>query len=331
MAAQDIDLHLIELKYAHTRVLDRKAVFALMRSLDRYGQITPVTVIPNASSLILIDGYVRVAALAKLGRDTVLGVVQGISEQAALLHVLAREARRPFHPLEQAGLILELKDRFGLSLRSIATGLGQDTSWVKRRLDLLQSLPENVLDLVRAGHICLWSASRVLAPLARANHEHALALSQYLITHPLSTRELQRFFKAYQKATRKAREAMIHNPGLFLKARDHQDELKSLQGPEKAWFSDMKMVCSIVRRLGPQTSAVFACLGDSERVRFQGLLVQAEQLIDQLAKEADKGINHALATGTGSHPPDARQEGFHQGHLQADGAQPEHCAQGAQR
>ena len=112
MAAQDIDLHLIVLKYAHTRVLDRKTVFAMMRSLDRYGQITPITVIPDASSLILIDGYVRVEALAKLGRDTVLGVVQDISEQAALLHVLAREARRPFHPLEQAGLILELNPGF---------------------------------------------------------------------------------------------------------------------------------------------------------------------------------------------------------------------------
>lgn len=35
MSCQEIDLHLIELKYARTRILDLESIFKMMRSLDR--------------------------------------------------------------------------------------------------------------------------------------------------------------------------------------------------------------------------------------------------------------------------------------------------------
>lgn len=329
MAFSEIDLHSIEQKYAHTRILDQKSIFAMMRSLDRFGQISPVHVIPDSTRYILIDGYIRVRALAKLGRDTVLAALFELEEQAALLELLAREERRACTPIEQACIISELHTRFELSLERIAKDLGKDKSWVKRRLDLLQSLPGDILDLVRAGHISTWSASRILAPLARANREHAHTLSRYLTAHSLSTRELQHFFAAYKKATRKVRENMIKDPGLYLRVKRHQDDKALLQVPEEKWIKDMKLVCAVLRRLEPETEAIFASLGGKKQPRFQEVLHSAEQLMADVNTKALKGMDHALTRNARDDTADARQGNRHQGDMQAPFSEQKHCAQSA--
>jgi hypothetical protein len=47
---------------------------------------------------------------------------------------------------------------------------------------------------VRAGRLSSWAATRIVAPLARANPEHADRLLMALSQAPLSTRELRRWF-----------------------------------------------------------------------------------------------------------------------------------------
>lgn len=179
MTASQIDLHLIDQKYAHTRILDVKTISAMIRSLDQFGQISPVSL---TSQYVLIDGYIRVTALNKPGSDTVLACVFDLQEQAALFQFLADQNKKTPQALEQAALIAELKTSFGLSLAQIAMGLGKDKSWVKRRLDLITSLPPDILDLVRAGHLYTWSAARVLAPLAHFNLDGSYSLYQDVIS-----------------------------------------------------------------------------------------------------------------------------------------------------
>jgi hypothetical protein len=43
MAVSHIDLQLIDQKYAHTSILDSKTILAMIRSLDQFGQISPVS------------------------------------------------------------------------------------------------------------------------------------------------------------------------------------------------------------------------------------------------------------------------------------------------
>jgi len=326
MTASHIDLHLIDQKYTHTRILDSKTISSMIRSLDQFGQISPVSL---TSQYVLIDGYIRVTALAKLGKDTALASVFDLQEQAALFQFLADQNKKTPQALEQAALISELRTSFDLSLAQIAKGLGKDKSWVKRRLDLITSLPTDILDMVRAGHISTWSATRVLAPLARANREHAQELCKYLVAHSLSTRELKTFFADYQKATRKVRENMIQNPGLFLRVKKHKQEEADLQGPEKEWFDKMKLASNVLYRLESQTSAVFASLSEKSRPRFQELLDRTDQLMTEIVTQADKGTDHALTTNAGSHPSDASKGCQNQADLQTAGSEPEHSAQSA--
>ena len=73
----DLDLHRLDPRFAASRVVEPHAVARLAESIERCGQIVPciVVAIPGgegggAAPLVLIDGYRRVAALRRLGRDT---------------------------------------------------------------------------------------------------------------------------------------------------------------------------------------------------------------------------------------------------------------------
>jgi len=122
---------------------------------------------------------------------------------------------------------------------------------------------------------------------------------------------------------------MIQNPGLFLKVKKHKQEEADLQGPEKEWFDKMKLVSSLLYRLEPQTSAVFASLSKDSQPRFQGLLARTDQLMADIVTQANKGIDHALTTNAGSHPSDASKGCQNQADLQTAGSEPEHSAQSA--
>ena len=128
---------------------------------------------------MLIDGYRRVAALRRLGRDTA-GVEQwscGLTQ--ALPGVLARAQDPPFASIEQALLLRQLVQGQGLSQHDVAQRYGRDVNWVSRRLQLLsgeRGLPDAALAAVRGGKLSSWAANRVVVPLARASAEHAKRL-----------------------------------------------------------------------------------------------------------------------------------------------------------
>src|SRR3972149_6048389 len=141
----------------------------------------------------------------------------------ALLTVLARANARPFAALEEALLLRELVHGQGLSEREVARRRGRDVSWGRRRLELVCALPDALLAAVRKGALSTWAATRGLAPLARANTEHAAQLLEALASSPLSSRELHTWFQHYLRTPRAARERMVSHPGLFmqrLQARD---------------------------------------------------------------------------------------------------------------
>jgi len=251
---ESLEIAHLDLRYAHTRIRRPEALLPLMHSLEKWGQLRPVSVVCSESSChVLVDGYLRVEALRRCGKDMVLAEVWCCGEMEALLQVLMREQERRWEALEEASLIRELHDRHQLSQDNIARLLGKDKSWVCRRLSLLSALPEQIVELVRSGYLSSWAAGRVLAPLARANPEHATALTRSLSQEPLSTRELWEFFRHYQKANRKQRERMVLDPFLFLKAlRAKEEDSQShclKEGPEGKWLKDMKLVTHILMRL----------------------------------------------------------------------------------
>lgn len=112
--------------------------------------------------------------------------------------------------------------------------------------------------MVRSGHISVWSASRILVLLARANTEHAIKLTEYMVIHSLSNKELHEFFQEYKKISKENSKKMIENPELFLKLKKHkEDKSNFLQGPENDWRKKMKQVCAILDSVQACTETVF--------------------------------------------------------------------------
>lgn len=257
MKTQNVDLHLLDLRYAHIRVRNEARVRRLADSISRHGQLEAmVAVFDRDGRLILIDGYQRQAALRYLGQDTGMVTEADEPENQALCQLLIHRGERQWEAIEEAGLIQELHRRFGCSLGEIGRRIGRDKSYVKRRMDLLESLPEEVLSRVIAGVISTWAASRVLVPLARANYTDAIKLAAHLEHAPMSTRELQLFYDHYQKANRQVRDRMLNAPELFIKSSQALIGSKD-QGPEQKWLHDATVVCAILDRLRERTDTVF--------------------------------------------------------------------------
>jgi hypothetical protein len=88
---------------------------------------------------VVIDGYMRIAALEQPGRDSVEAVAWPMSEAAAVL--LDRSLRLSEHEaaLEVGWLLAELEQRFGYGLDELAR-FDRSVSWVSRRSSVRPSL-----------------------------------------------------------------------------------------------------------------------------------------------------------------------------------------------
>jgi len=261
MQSHDLDLHRLELRFAASRLVEPRAVERIARSIERCGQIVPCIVVAGGDedgAMVVVDGYRRIAAVRQLGRDTVRVEVWPCSVTEALVAVLARSQDRPFAAIEEALALRELVQGQGLSQHELARRCGRDVSWVSRRLQLLSGLPDEALAAVRAGRLSSWAANRVVAPLARANSDHANRLLERLVTEPLSTRELRDWFQHYERALVGVREEMVRRPRLFIQAQDEIRQERATQrlrqGPEGQCATDVRILESVLGRLVQRTA-----------------------------------------------------------------------------
>ncbi len=202
----EADLHRLDLRFAALRIRQPRVVDRLARSIEQNGQLVPLVAVAEQDRWVLIDGYLRIEALRRLARDTARVELWDCPLVQALLIILVRVQGRTWEAIEEGAVIRELITRFELPQREVARQTGRDVSWVNRRLSLVQALPEALLTAICRGELSTWAASRVLAPLARANNDHAQTLLSALQHDPLSTRELNTWYQHYQKANQQSRQ-----------------------------------------------------------------------------------------------------------------------------
>lgn len=305
-----IELNQLDLRYAHTRIYRKNALFKMSDSIERFGQITPAGVVAEGDRFILVDGYLRAYALKRSGKDTIDARVLATDLTSALIEMLSQQKRRD--AIEEAGILRELHLGQGLSQAKIAGLLGKNPSWVSRRLSLLEVLTGDLLDAVLKDKISTWAACRVLVPMARANFEHAEKLLENLDAHPLSSRDFARFYAHYKEANRKVRENMVAAPGLFIKTIDSQIDLacaKALKnGPEGAWLKDMTVITHILSRLIKKVDAVFyPGQTNLDRRRLLTALSEGNRLFSTLQEK----INHEIARTSPDHHRAFREGSSH--------------------
>jgi ParB/RepB/Spo0J family partition protein len=310
----DLELHQLELRYEPLRSREPEREKRLLASLSERGQQVPIVVVAlgAGASYAVIDGYKRVRALRRLRSDTVAATRWELEESDAL--ILDRQLRAAGRDsvLEEAWLLAELRQRFGLTAHELALRFDRGESWVSRRLGLVRALPLEVQEQVRLGRIVPHAAMKYLLPLARANAEDCVRLASAL-RRRLSSRELGRLYTTWMRGDEATRERLLADPELFLRV--EEEATREPPTPSEALVEDLKVLAAVARRACRRLSegAARGLSRSRRRVtsRLSGQLrADLEGLLDALGKEElDAGPDHACggaaAAGGGSrHPGD---------------------------
>jgi len=273
-----VEHHCLQLRYAHLRAQNPRTLEMLTSSIEQYGQLVPVIIVPEeeAHQWVLIDGYHRVRALKRLSKDTIEAEVWNCPIKDALMRMLRSHPTRTPGILEEALVLHELHSHCGLSQQELAASMGRKQSWVSGRLSLVETLPDSIVDILSKGTLSLWVCVRVLAPIARAIPEHAESLLTYLLKHSHSTREMQSFYDHYQGSNAQVRARMVEDPGLFFKAQklmETKAQTTALKkGPEGEWEVQCQMLSSLLSTLKVLAPHIFfrqtqeACLKPLEEL-----------------------------------------------------------------
>jgi uncharacterized protein YerC len=218
--AVEIEIRLLDRAYAHLRIREPPALARLVASLASEGQHHPVLVVRReARRYVLIDGYGRVEALARLGRDTLTALVLGLSEPEALSYCYRMQAEGRRSALEEGWLVAELVEH-DQTPSQIGSVLGRSVSWVSRRLGLARALPDKAAEAVRRGTVSAHGALTSLLSLTRVNRAHCERLCEQLGEGRVSSRQLAALYTAWRAGDASVRERIIESPRLFLKAKE---------------------------------------------------------------------------------------------------------------
>jgi len=287
----EIEWHQLELRYESLRRMSSEQEKRLLGSLATTGQQSTVVVVRGEQSnrYVLIDGYKRVRALRRLGRDTVRASVWEIGEMDALIVAHLMKRGEPPSPLEQGWLLRELHERFGLSLNELALRFDRSSSWVSRRLSLVGQLPEEVHQQVRSGRIAAHAAMKFLVPLARANRADCLRLLSATEPRRVSSRQMERLYTAYMSGEEKARQLVLEQPWLFLEAEQQTTSPTLETTPAEQLLDDLRLLGVVCRRcLKRAQSGLLDRLLPFEAERVQRLWQAAQMDFQVLSQRCDE-------------------------------------------
>jgi ParB/RepB/Spo0J family partition protein len=283
-----LEFHQLDRRWEHLRVREPRRQRRLLASLADSGQQTPIVVVAAGppDHYLVIDGHKRVAALEQLGRDTVEATLWAMSEAEALL--LSRSLR--FSPqesaLEQGWLLAEMEQRFGYGLDELARRFDRSTSWVSRRLALVELLPEAIQQQVREGKLAAQVAMKHLVPVARVSADDCTRMAAAFVAQHCNTRQAGQLYTAWRKGTRVVRERILAEPELFLKTQRQAPAARpaAVEQVER----DLDMALAILRRTGRRLAEALPEMTGAQQKQAQGQLENARRELNRMAERIGK-------------------------------------------
>jgi ParB/RepB/Spo0J family partition protein len=279
-----LEFHQLERRLEHLRVRRPERERRLLASLAASGQQTPIVVVASeqAEHYLVIDGHQRIRALEQLGRDTVEAVIWLMSETEALLLDRSMRWGERETALEEGWLLVELERRFGYGQEELARRFDRSTSWVSRRMGLVELLPESVQQQVRDGAIAAQVAMKYLVPAARSRPEDCRRMAEGFARYRLSSREAGQLYAAWRTATPAVRERLLDEPRLFLKTQ-RQSEKASASPAMVETERDLGVVVAIARRMNRRLAGATVELDRPQCVETHHKIQQAMEELGRLA------------------------------------------------
>ena len=184
---EEIEVSGIGERYGVYRIVSPAADAAMLKSIQRYGQMSQVVCVKAGNGYELIDGFKRLRVFRKLNRPVLQAKTMEISTRACKAAIIQLNSKgfRSINEMEEALVIQSLHREDRLQQTEIAVLLGRHKSWVSRRISLIERLSEEVQEDIRLGLISV-VAGRELAKLPRGNQK---AAADAALKHRFSTRE----------------------------------------------------------------------------------------------------------------------------------------------
>jgi ParB/RepB/Spo0J family partition protein len=203
-------------RYSELRIIDPRADRAMERSMNFYGQMTPVVVCQTEKHPEMIDGFKRLRAAIKLGFTQLSArIFPGRIRAAKAAMIQLNTKARTISDLETAMVIRSLHRDEDLTQVEIAALLGRHKSWVCRRLSLVEHLCDEVTDHLKLGLITT-TIGRELSRLPRGNQAGAL---QTILKYHFDSRETSRLVALLLKEPRWSHDAILRFPEPILEDR----------------------------------------------------------------------------------------------------------------
>ncbi len=160
--------------YADLRIVQPAAENAMERSMQKYGQLTPVVVGQLNGRYEMVDGFKRLRAGRRLGYESLQARLMPGGRRAMKAAIIYLNIKaRTIADLESALVIRSLYREDHLSQIEIGTMLNRHKSFVCRRLKLVEKLSNELLDHLKLGLINI-SIGRELSRLPAGNQTKAL-------------------------------------------------------------------------------------------------------------------------------------------------------------
>jgi ParB family transcriptional regulator, chromosome partitioning protein len=171
------------------RDVDEGALVSLADSLRERGVLQPILVRPrHGGTYELIAGERRWRAAQIAGLETVPAVVRPHDDAESLeLALIENMAREDLNPVEEARACALLVDELGLTREDVGRRVGRSRVAVSNLLRLLD-LPDEVLDLLAAGHL---TEGHGRALLTASDHDARRGLARAAVQEGWSVRQTE--------------------------------------------------------------------------------------------------------------------------------------------
>ena len=185
----DIEASKIGEKYGVFRIVNPLADAAMMKSMQRYGQMTPAVCVKAGGGYELIDGFKRLRACRKLNKAVLKVKTVDFSERACKAAIIQiNRFGRSITEMEEALVLRSLYREDKLTQIEISVLVGRHKSWVSRRISLVERLAEEVQDDIKLGLLSA-SIGRELAKLPQGNQLKTMAAIR---KHRMNKRETEK-------------------------------------------------------------------------------------------------------------------------------------------
>jgi ParB/RepB/Spo0J family partition protein len=189
---------------------------AMKSSLERFGQLSPITVCSRGTVFSVVDGFKRLGAARSLSLTALDARAMSLSEAAAVAAIYSLNRSSPgLTIIEEALIVQKLCRAHGLSQLEVSRLLDKHPSWTSRRLMLIERLSEEVQADLRVGLVSS-AVARELVRLPRGNQGVVAAAVH---RHGLSSREAERLVSAFEAGGPDARETLLEDPRAHLDLR----------------------------------------------------------------------------------------------------------------